>query len=230
MALDASKRNNKIIALVGWQGTGKDTVADYLANLHEFRRDSFAATLKDAVSVVFGWNRQLLDGRTHESRVWRELIDPWWAQRLNIPTLTPRWVLQQWGTQVLRGQFHDDIWIASLENKMRQTTDNVVVSDCRFPNEVHAIRAAGGQVIWVQRGPLPEWYECALRQNTTPIRFQLTHETMEVMYPEVHPSEWSWVGTPFDAVIDNNADGYDNLYRQLDQLAIDLQRAPCHRS
>ena len=100
---------SKIIAICGWQGTGKDTIADYLVNFHEFRRDSFASTLKDAVSAVFGWDRELLEGRTKESRTWREEVDAWWANKLGMPTLTPRWVLQYWGTEVCRRGFHNDM-------------------------------------------------------------------------------------------------------------------------
>ena len=112
--------NNIIIGFVGFIGCGKDTAADYLVNFHGFRRDSFANTLKDAISAVFGWDRTLMEGRTAESRKWREEVDQWWAKRLNIPHLTPRWVMQYWGTDVLRNNFHDDIWIASLENKVRK--------------------------------------------------------------------------------------------------------------
>ena len=130
-----------IIGLVGLIGAGKDTAADYLVNFHEFRRDSFANTLKDAVSSVFGWDRILIEGRTKEAREWREQVDPWWATRLAMPHLTPRWVLQYWGTEVCRTGFHDDIWIASLENKMRKTFDNIVISDVRFPNEITATTA-----------------------------------------------------------------------------------------
>ena len=36
-----------IIGVCGFIGSGKDTVADYLVNFHEFRRESFANTLKD---------------------------------------------------------------------------------------------------------------------------------------------------------------------------------------
>ncbi len=132
-----------IIGFVGFIGSGKDTAADYLVNFHGFRRDSFANTLKDAVSAVFGWDRVLLEGRTTEAREWREQVDPWWADRLGMPNLTPRWILQHWGTEVCRQGFHDDIWIASLENKMRKTTDNIVISDVRFPNEIKAIHSAG---------------------------------------------------------------------------------------
>jgi hypothetical protein len=41
---------------------------------------------------------------------------------------------------------------------------------------------------------------------------------MSRAYPEVHPSEWAWIGTDFDAVIDNNADGLDPLFAQVKNL------------
>ena len=138
-----------IIGICGLIGAGKDTVADYLVNVHEFRRESFANTLKDAVAAIFAWDRTLLEGRTKESREWREQVDSWWANRLSIPNLTPRWVLQHWGTEVLRDHFHDDIWIASLENKLRKTKDNIVISDCRFPHEIQAIKNQDGIVVRV---------------------------------------------------------------------------------
>ena len=108
----------KIIGLVGLIGSGKGTVSSYLENTHQFRCESFAGHLKDAVSIVFGWPRKLLEGDTDYSRNWREEVDGWWSKRLDIPHLTPRWVLQHWGTDVLRYGFHDDIWIASLEYKL----------------------------------------------------------------------------------------------------------------
>ena len=61
-----------IIGVCGLIGAGKDTIADYLVNIHQFRRESFANTLKDAVSAVFGWDRELLEGRTAQAREWRE--------------------------------------------------------------------------------------------------------------------------------------------------------------
>ena len=109
---------DKIIAIAGFIGSGKDTAAEYLINNHNFTKLSFAGALKDCVSVVFGWDRVLLEGETLESRQWREQIDPWWAKRLDMPNLTPRWVLQYWGTEVCRISFHKDIWVAALENKL----------------------------------------------------------------------------------------------------------------
>lgn len=212
-----------IIGICGFIGSGKDTIADYLVNLHQFRRESFANTLKDAVSQIFGWDRTMIEGRTKAAREWREQVDPWWAQRLNMPNLTPRWILQQWGTEVCRAGFHDDIWIASLENKLRNSQDDVVISDCRFPNEILAIKKAGGIVVRVTRGPDPEWYDLAVESN----RGSFNH--MATAYPEVHASETSWVGTEFDMILDNN-DSLDHLYQQVKNLVQDLQGATAAQS
>ncbi len=205
-----------IIGICGFIGSGKDTVADYLVNFHEFRRESFANTLKDAVSAVFGWDRTLLEGRTKEAREWREQVNPWWAERLDMPELTPRLMLQLWGTEVCRKGFHDDIWIASLENKLRTSKDNIVVSDCRFPNEIASIRKSGGKIVWVQRGELPAWYNLAVDANKG-------HNLaiQELKRIGVHASETSWVGTEFDNIIDNNG-SIDDLYSQIKNLASNL--------
>jgi len=211
--------NKKIIGIMGFISAGKDTVADYLCNFEGFRRESFASSLKDAVSSVFGWDRVMLEGRTKEARLWRELPDTWWAERLDMPHLTPRWVLQYWGTEVIRKGFNDNIWIASLENKLRASQDNIVISDCRFPNEIEAIKAQGGKIVWVQRGALPEWYDVALATN------QGNFNHMEIAYPEIHASEWSWVGADFDYVIDNNGTIQD-LCDQIKKLIIDQELGP----
>ena len=209
-----------IIGICGFIGSGKDTIADYLVNLHHFRRESFANSLKDAVAHVFGWDRTLLEGRTKQAREWREVRDPWWSQRLGME-VTPRWVLQQWGTEVCRAGFHDDIWIASLENKLRNSKDDVVITDCRFPNEIKAIRAAGGRVIRVVRGPEPDWYDAAVSVNRGPdgnSTWSLSKKKLAKL--GIHASETSWVGTQFDAVLDNNGT-LDDLYQQVKSLARD---------
>ncbi len=203
-----------IIGVCGLIGSGKDTIADYLVNIHQFRRDSFAASLKDAAAAVFGWDRDMLEGRTRSSREWREQVDSWWAHRLGMPHLTPRWVLQYWGTEVCRRGFHEDIWVASLENKLRRSSDDVVISDCRFPNEVAALRRSGGYVIRVHRGKTPEWWPIAVSN----------HDLMLQRYPSVHASEWAWAATNFDRVIPNHGT-LDQLYAQINDLVRDLQDA-----
>ena len=206
-----------IIGVCGFIGSGKDTIADYLVGFHGYRRDSFAGTLKDAVAAVFGWDRELLEGRTPEARAWREQVDPWWATRLDMPNLTPRWVLQYWGTEVCRKAFHDDIWIAALEARLSRRSDNTVISDVRFPNEIASIKNAGGKIVWVKRGELPSWYGVALAANNNPPQPNASSEILAGL--GIHVSETAWVGTKFDYEIDNNGT-IEQLYEQVKSLVI----------
>jgi len=216
-----------IIGVCGFIGSGKDTVADYLTNFHGFRRESFANSLKDAVAQVFGWDRTMLEGRTKQAREWREQADPWWSDRLGY-SVTPRWILQYWGTEVCRKGFHDDIWIASLENKLRNSRDDVVVSDCRFPNEIKSIKHAGGIVVRVHRGPEPEWYDAAISMNRGDrgnMTWALSKAKLEDL--KIHASETAWVGTDFDAVLDNNGN-IDDLFTQVKGLVSNLPASTLH--
>ena len=203
--------NQKIIGLVGLIGSGKGTVASYLVKKHNFRNISFAGHLKDAVACVFRWPRTLLEGDTEYSRAWREEVDTWWANRLNIPHLSPRWILQNWGTEVLRYGFHDDIWIASLENQLlEETNQNFVISDVRFPNEIKMIQNIGGEIWRINRGNLPEWATIQYEN------FEDLSRYMTMYYPSVHASEWSWIINNFDKNINNDTD-VDELYKKVDQ-------------
>ncbi len=192
-----------IIGICGLIGSGKGTVADILIDEQGFKKVSFADSLKDAIATVFNWPRHLLEGDTAESREWREQIDVWWAKRLDIPHLSPRWVLQYWGTDVCRNGFHQDIWIASLERKILSDPGNYVVPDTRFPNEVNMIQRLSGKVWRVKRGNDPEWYNIAEAANDP--RFLHAPEAHEGMLKlGVHHSEWAWIGQHFDCVIENN--------------------------
>jgi hypothetical protein len=209
-----------IIGVCGFIGSGKDTIADYLTNFHGFRRESFANSLKDAVAQVFGWDRTMLEGRTKQAREWREQVDPWWAERLNMPNLTPRWVLQYWGTEVCRKAFHNDIWIAALENKLRNSRDDIVISDCRFPNEIKSIWDAGGIVVRVVRGPEPEWYEDAINFNEGDRNMSWATSRSRLERLNIHASETAWVGTKFDYILSNDG-SIDDLFKQVKNLVQD---------
>jgi hypothetical protein len=202
-----------IIGFVGLIGSGKDTAADHLVTAWDFRRDSFANTLKDAVSNIFHWDRDMLQGLTAESRAWREEVDVWWAERLGIPHLTPRWVLQYFGTDVCRDNFSNDIWVASLERKLMSSKDNIVISDVRFPNEIHAIKDAGGHIIRLQRGALPYWWHLARTCDAV---------KMDRLWPGVHASEWAWASEGEDFVVHNDGDIADlcmSLNKVIDSIS-----------
>lgn len=201
-----------IVGIAGFIGSGKDTIADYLITFKGFKRMSYAGPLKDAVAAIFDWDRELLEGTTQYSRQWRDTVDTWWAERLKIPHLTPRFVLQQWGTEVGRRAFHDDIWIASVENKLRSEKDHIVISDCRFPNELKSIKNAGGITIRVNRGPNPEWYDAAVQYNKGN-----KHAKSILEEYNIHASEYSSVGLNYDYYVDNSGT-VDELHRKIDSI------------
>jgi hypothetical protein len=188
-----------LLGLVGFIGSGKGTVAELLTTQHGFVQDSFAAPLKDAAANIFGWDRTLLEGATKESREWREEPDEFWSQAFGKP-FTPRLALQQLGTEACRNGIHPDIWTSSLIKRTRSHILNVVVSDCRFMNEIEAIHKEGGLVVHVRRGPLPSWYDIARTANLDPTKAHLD----ALNDTGVHVSETAWIGAPIDATILNN--------------------------
>ena len=205
-----------ILGVTGFIGSGKDTVADYLCTFHGYKRISFAASLKDAIASIFGWDRELLEGTTKSSREWREQIDPWWSERLG-KEITPRYILQYWGTEVCRNGFHPDIWVASVENKLRKSTDNIVITDCRFANEIAAIKNAGGVVCRIERGPNPDWYNHALNLNKGPTQIGWAIAKAKLNELHVHASEYSSVGLNYDHYLNNNG-SIDDLHQQIKSI------------
>lgn len=145
-----------IIGICGFKSSGKDTIAEYLIKEYSFKKVSFASTLKDIISIMFGWSRDKLEGITKEDREWREKIDPWWSKTLKMPLLSPRYVMQYFGTDLFRNNFHEDIWVKIVENKVSKYLEedmnaNVVITDCRFNNEINMILQLGGKIIHVHR-------------------------------------------------------------------------------
>jgi hypothetical protein len=169
----------RIIGLCGYIGAGKSTVAQILAELSETAEIlNFADALKDVISAVFGWDRTLLNGDTSESRAFREAPDKWWSERLKM-NITPRFIMQNWGTELIRDAFHPDIWAAVVERKiMNSSAQTVIIADCRFINEIDLIKRLGGVLILVQR-------DGANGAST-------------------HKSEHEWEGAEIDAVIKNS--------------------------
>jgi len=211
-----------IIGLVGFIGSGKDTVANYLQNKHGFARNSFAASLKDTLSAIFGWDRFLLEGVTPESRVWRETVDQWWAERLGIENFTPRYAMQTVGTDICRQHLHSDVWVSSLERKIANSTGNLVITDCRFENEITMLKRQGATIVWVCRSPMPEWYTELCAAMCYPTKSHMREHAIKKL--GVHPSEVEWVGLDYNHLIYNNG-SLEQLEEQVKNLVESLQAA-----
>ncbi len=209
-----------IIGLIGFAGAGKDTVAEYLERKKNFNADSFAATLKDAASVIFGWPRLMLEGRTKESREWREQPDEFWSKALGY-TFTPRMALQRLGTEAGQGVFGKNIWVASLMNRVKNYK-NVVITDARFSHEVSAIKDEGGVLLRIKRGDDPDWVE--------PLKHIYTQKERDwfMVGHDIHKSEWDWVGYGYDYLVNNDSD-LDGLYGQIDNILMKERYENFHR-
>lgn len=194
-----------IIGIVGFMGSGKDTVANMLLQEENCVKDSFAAPLKDLCASVFGWPRHLLEGDTVESRDFRDMPDVFWSRKTGIDHFTPRLALQLVGTDVMRDHFHKDIWLNSLEYRLRTQSSKkqcVIISDARFKNELDLIKQMGGAIVQVRRGDPPEWYDVAVRANEGNA---VDRRIMQTRYRDVHRSEWDWVGYDVDFIVYNNS-------------------------
>jgi hypothetical protein len=179
-----------IIGICGLQSSGKDTLGSILIQKYGFVKLSYAGILKDIVSIIFGWDREMVEGATKESRQWREQVDQWWSSRLNMPNLTPRYVLQYFGTELFRNHFHNDIWVAAVERQLSKYK-NVVITDCRFPNEINVLKSNKAKLIKIVRGELPSWFG--------------EYESGLIEVPlNIHPSEYMWIKNNFDYTIKND--------------------------
>ena len=148
-----------IVGISGFKGAGKGFVASVLQK-HGFVKMSCSAPLKDMVSILFCWSRDLLEGDTDESRRWREIPDSSWKHLAGTgifkddPYITPRIALQRIGTNLFRNHVHSDFWIMLLMRRIKNMESTyqregitlydgtkvpymgVVLDDARFLNEL----------------------------------------------------------------------------------------------
>lgn len=139
-----------IIGICGYKQSGKDTLGKYFIDNLGFIRVAFADPLKEACRCIFGFNDEQLYGDKKETE------DEFWK-------VSPRVVLQYVGTDLCRNQLEyiiphlgKDIWIESARKTIQKIISenknaNIVITDCRFPNEIEMIKKLGGTVIRITR-------------------------------------------------------------------------------
>lgn len=207
-----------LIGLCGYKGVGKSSVANILVRDYNFTKFSFADSLKDSLSNIFGWNRELLEGETEESRIFRESKDDWWSNKLGFEVV-PRNMMTKIGTDMFRDILHKNIWVLSLENKIKNLLEkdkNVVISDYRYSdNEYEMIKNYNGIIVRVNDRNIPE-YEEEINKIVRKHDFYISVKNMmSIKYPSIHSSEYSFLCKPFDYVIDNS---YENGIRHQEKL------------
>jgi hypothetical protein len=119
----------EIILINGLPRSGKDTMADYLVKYHDYKKISFADSLKDIIAVSLDISRETLDNFKNDDVQLRFQETNGYNEKLmNFRTL-----LQRFGTEATKPIFGNDIWSRLLYEKIMKSEHNkFVVPDFRF--------------------------------------------------------------------------------------------------
>lgn len=180
----------KVIAITGLKGSGKDTIASIICK-HDtsFKTIAFADRLKDVCALLFNWEREMLSGRFVESREWREKPDEFWTKELGVE-FTPRRALTSIGTDIIRGTIFSNIWDIIVKKEILDHPNiNFVITDCRFANEIRMVKSLNGIIVQVERGEKPSWWSIAEKYNLGELGIE---EPVELK--SIHASEKDWIG------------------------------------
>lgn len=130
----------RIIGIIGKRRTGKDTVADYVTTHYGFEKKKFAAPMKAAMEVLFGFSKDQL-----ETDLKDEIDDRW--------GVSPRTLMQSMGTQFLQYELQKIIPELGHNYAVKRLfiqddlPDKIIISDVRFIHEVDEIKKRGGLLI-----------------------------------------------------------------------------------
>jgi hypothetical protein len=145
----------QIIAFAGRKQSGKTTCSEMIkkycnGTLEPFNGAkiyNFADPLKQDICInILGMTYDQCYGSDEQKN---ELVDCWWDNK----QLTAREVMQFVGTDIFR-KMQNNVWADATINKIQiEKPKLAIIADCRFPNEVTAIKKAGGIVIKLMRNP-----------------------------------------------------------------------------
>lgn len=147
-----------IIGLTGKMGTGKDTVADWLVENHEFKKVGFSDELYRGVCGLFdltleealAWKDLDYDIRVEITSRNKSQLGPS-GLRIEHGEFTWREFLQRFGTEMGRQVWGEDFWVERFEDRYLEEPERLVVRDVRFNNEAELIGAYGGTVWQILR-------------------------------------------------------------------------------
>lgn len=143
----------KIIAFAGKKQSGKTTCSDYVCNhystLHNYNKSAkvlnFADSLKQDICMnILGLSHKQCYGDDSDKNT---ITNIKWDNKY----LTAREAMQFIGTDLFR-KMNPNVWADATINKISKLKiDLAIIADCRFPNEVEAVKNAGGIVIKLTR-------------------------------------------------------------------------------
>jgi hypothetical protein len=196
----------QIIGLTGKAGHGKDTAADLIQEAWSQNRGTssarlaFADALREEVALAFGVDPRMFSDRALKETRLNDLapkhcLDLGFLAHLqgdgiklfNDEPLTPRFVMQRWGTEYRRAT-DPDYWIhramAQIADWRWRGMSLVVVTDVRFINEAFVLKQAGAQIWRISRPGHPSstsynQHASELQQDSIGSDAIFTNDTLE---------------------------------------------------
>ena len=163
----------KLVGLMGYARSGKNTAAQVLTNQGWTQR-AFADALREMLYVLdpiveLDWSDKSSDlPGVRRLQCMVDCTD--WDVAKSNPEV--RRLMQVLGTECVR-TFDTRFWVnilrANLVDDAVHGVPGVVVTDVRFQNEVDFIRAEGGKLIWIDKpgvGPLNDHESEAMTEST----------------------------------------------------------------
>ncbi len=196
-----------LLGLCGFAQSGKDTVAGLLVDKLGWERVAFADALREVLYAlnpivettfepVYEYNK--LEPVQHipvEVRVQDLVIGQGW-DAAKVGYAEVRQLLQRLGTEAGREVIDQNLWVRMGEDKIEAAGKPVVVTDCRFPNEVALIKRRRGHLVWIDRPG--------------------------VGAANAHASEHSVTSADCDSIIKNDGDIHHDLWSRVKVLLEDL--------
>lgn len=146
----------KIIAFAGRKQSGKTTCSEFVKDLfpdEDVKIYNFADPLKKDICMnILGMTHDQCYGSDEQKN---ELVNCYWDGK----QLTAREVMQFVGTNIFR-QMQNNVWAdATIKKIQNEQPKLAIIADCRFPNEVEAIKNAGGIIVKLTRNPFNSNHE-----------------------------------------------------------------------
>jgi hypothetical protein len=129
----------RIIALCGYPGVGKDSVAKALVG---FTRVAFADPMRDALMAIDPWVRDEIGFEKLSVIVSRQ---GWDSAKRCYPEI--RALLQHMGTEAGRMIHGQDCWVRIAMSRIHQVRGDAIVTDLRFENEYQALKKCCGLTV-----------------------------------------------------------------------------------
>lgn len=178
-----------IIGLLGKKGSGKTTVENYLHEKWNYHRLAFADALKKTILL---WYPQLTENHLHDQELKEMKLE-------SLGGKSPRQLMQSIGTELVRQQWDEEIWVNIVKRKigqLKETNQNIVVSDVRMENEFDMLSQ--------------------FNMSEKVIFLRIHRDDRQVKY-DSHSTENQQMESPLIVEIDNNG-SLEDLHRAIDEI------------